>query len=232
MSHMSCFLEMLVWPKSRETGCRRIIPLSMRGVIDRRRLRSIWVQSRLSQHLWGTALGNETYNIGHTTNTAQTGILDWPVKAFSHGSGSHYPVVTLRLKMCFTLGIQFRFQALVWLSLNLTHCPIACLCQKQPRQWQNCSAKWHSDSQTLFEWGILHIILNAVKSSFKGIWWKELFFLQQEPGVWPKENVPREQAYIYPIYPTSESSAFPQDVTLQIACLAEASLGFYANKES
>ncbi len=51
MSQLSCFLEMLVQLRSRETGCRRIIPLSMRGVMEVQRFRSISVQSLLSQHL-------------------------------------------------------------------------------------------------------------------------------------------------------------------------------------
>lgn len=53
MSHISCFLEMLVWPRLRETGWRRMIPLSMGGVMERWRLRSICVHSLLSQHLDG-----------------------------------------------------------------------------------------------------------------------------------------------------------------------------------
>lgn len=51
MSQLNCFLEMLVQLRSRETGCRRIIPLSMRGVMEVQRLRLIVVQSLLSQHL-------------------------------------------------------------------------------------------------------------------------------------------------------------------------------------
>lgn len=42
---------MLVQLRSRLAGCRRMIPLSMEGVIDFRWLRSMCVQSRLSQHL-------------------------------------------------------------------------------------------------------------------------------------------------------------------------------------
>lgn len=51
MSQLNCFLEMLVQLRSRETGCRRIIPLSMSGVMEVQRFRSIFVQSLLSQHL-------------------------------------------------------------------------------------------------------------------------------------------------------------------------------------
>lgn len=51
MSHISCFLEMLVQPRLSETGWRRTTPLSMGGVTERWRLRSIRVHSRLSQHL-------------------------------------------------------------------------------------------------------------------------------------------------------------------------------------
>lgn len=51
MSQLNCFLEMLVQLRSRETGCRRIIPLSMRGVMEVQRLRLMVVQSLLSQHL-------------------------------------------------------------------------------------------------------------------------------------------------------------------------------------
>lgn len=42
---------MLVQLRSSETGCRRIIPLSMSGVMEVQRFRSIFVQSLLSQHL-------------------------------------------------------------------------------------------------------------------------------------------------------------------------------------
>lgn len=51
MSHISCFLEMLVQPRLRETGCRLMMPLSIGGVMERWRLRSICVHSLLSQHL-------------------------------------------------------------------------------------------------------------------------------------------------------------------------------------
>lgn len=51
MSQLSCFLEMLVQLRSRLSGWRRIIPLSISGVTEVQRLRSMVVQSRLSQHL-------------------------------------------------------------------------------------------------------------------------------------------------------------------------------------
>lgn len=51
ISQLSCFLEMLVQLRSKETGCRRIIPLSMSGVMEVQRFRSIFVHSLLSQHL-------------------------------------------------------------------------------------------------------------------------------------------------------------------------------------
>lgn len=51
ISQLNCFLEMLVQLRSRDTGCRRMIPLSMSGVMEVQRLRSIFVQSLLSQHL-------------------------------------------------------------------------------------------------------------------------------------------------------------------------------------
>lgn len=59
MSHISCFLEMLVQPRLRETGWRRTTPLSMGGVTERWRLRSIQVHSRLSQHL-GVGVGGDS----------------------------------------------------------------------------------------------------------------------------------------------------------------------------
>lgn len=51
MSQLSCFLEMLVQLRSRETGCRRMMPLSIRGVMDLQWFRSMRVHNRLSQHL-------------------------------------------------------------------------------------------------------------------------------------------------------------------------------------
>lgn len=51
MSQLSCFLEMLVQLRSRATGCLRMMPLSMRGVMDLHRLRLMCFQSLLSQHL-------------------------------------------------------------------------------------------------------------------------------------------------------------------------------------
>lgn len=53
MSQLSCFLEMLVQLRSRETGCRRMMPLSIRGVMDLQWFRSMRVHNRLSQHLEG-----------------------------------------------------------------------------------------------------------------------------------------------------------------------------------
>lgn len=51
MSQLSCFLEILVQLRSRETGCRRMMPLSIRGVMDLQWFRSMRVHNRLSQHL-------------------------------------------------------------------------------------------------------------------------------------------------------------------------------------
>lgn len=51
MSQLSCFLEMLVQLRSRATGCLRMMPLSMRGVMDLQRFRLMCFQSLLSQHL-------------------------------------------------------------------------------------------------------------------------------------------------------------------------------------
>lgn len=51
MSQLSCFLDMLVQLRSKQTGCRRMIPLSMSGVMEVQRFRSIRVHSLLSQHL-------------------------------------------------------------------------------------------------------------------------------------------------------------------------------------
>lgn len=51
MSQLSCFLEMLVQLRSRATGCLRMIPLSIRGVMDLQRFRLMCFQSLLSQHL-------------------------------------------------------------------------------------------------------------------------------------------------------------------------------------
>lgn len=51
MSQLSCFLEMLVQLRSRETGCRRMMPLNMSGVMDLQWFRSMRVHNRLSQHL-------------------------------------------------------------------------------------------------------------------------------------------------------------------------------------
>lgn len=52
MSQLSCFLEMLVQLRSRAAGCLRMMPLSMRGVMDLQRFRLMSFQSLLSQHLW------------------------------------------------------------------------------------------------------------------------------------------------------------------------------------
>lgn len=58
MSQLSCFLEMLVQLRSRETGCRRMMPLSISGVMDLQWFRSMRVHNRLSQHLQaGPAVG-------------------------------------------------------------------------------------------------------------------------------------------------------------------------------
>lgn len=51
ISQLNCFFEMLVQLRSRESGWRRIIPLSISGVTEVQRLRSMVVQSLLSQHL-------------------------------------------------------------------------------------------------------------------------------------------------------------------------------------
>lgn len=51
MSQLSCFLEILVQLRSRETGWRRMMPLSIRGVMDLQWFRSMRVHNRLSQHL-------------------------------------------------------------------------------------------------------------------------------------------------------------------------------------
>lgn len=51
-SHVSCFLEMLVQLRSRLTGCLLMIPLRAWGTIALHLLKSIFVQSLLSQHLW------------------------------------------------------------------------------------------------------------------------------------------------------------------------------------
>ena len=51
MSQLSCFLEILVQLRSRETGCRRMMPLSIRGVMDLQWFKSMRVHNRLSQHL-------------------------------------------------------------------------------------------------------------------------------------------------------------------------------------
>lgn len=51
MSQLSCFLEILVQLRSRETGCRRMMPLSIKGVMDLQWFRSMQVHNRLSQHL-------------------------------------------------------------------------------------------------------------------------------------------------------------------------------------
>lgn len=51
MSQLSCFLEILVQLRSRETGCRRMMPLSIKGVMDLQWFRSMRVHNRLSQHL-------------------------------------------------------------------------------------------------------------------------------------------------------------------------------------
>lgn len=51
MSQLSCFLEMLVQLRSRAAGCLRMMPLSMRGVMDLQRFRFTCFQSLLSQHL-------------------------------------------------------------------------------------------------------------------------------------------------------------------------------------
>lgn len=50
-SHVSCFLEMLVQLRSRLTGCRLMMPLRAWGTMALHLLKSIFVQSRLSQHL-------------------------------------------------------------------------------------------------------------------------------------------------------------------------------------
>lgn len=57
MSQLSCFLEMLVQLRSRAAGCLRMIPLSMRGVMDLQRFRLMCFQSLLSQHLMRQAAG-------------------------------------------------------------------------------------------------------------------------------------------------------------------------------
>lgn len=51
-SHVSCFLEMLVQLRSRLTGCLLMMPLRAWGTIALHLLKSIFVQSLLSQHLW------------------------------------------------------------------------------------------------------------------------------------------------------------------------------------
>ena len=51
ISQLSCFLEILVQLRSRETGCRRMMPLSIRGVMDLQWFKSMRVHNRLSQHL-------------------------------------------------------------------------------------------------------------------------------------------------------------------------------------
>lgn len=50
-SHVSCFLEMLVQLRSRLTGCLLMMPLSAWGTMALHLLKSIFVQSLLSQHL-------------------------------------------------------------------------------------------------------------------------------------------------------------------------------------
>lgn len=64
MSQLSCFLEMLVQLRSRETGCRRMIPLSIRGVMDLQRFRSMRVHNRLSQHLAKQEMSSEPSHLG------------------------------------------------------------------------------------------------------------------------------------------------------------------------
>lgn len=51
MSQLSCFLEMFVQLRSRATGCLRMMPLSMSGVMDLQRFRLMCFQRVLSQHL-------------------------------------------------------------------------------------------------------------------------------------------------------------------------------------
>lgn len=60
MSQLSCFLEILVQLRSRETGCRRMMPLSIRGVMDLQWFRSMRVHNRLSQHLRAEPSGGGT----------------------------------------------------------------------------------------------------------------------------------------------------------------------------
>lgn len=64
MSQLSCFLEMLVQLRSRETGCRRMIPLNIRGVMDLQRFRSMRVHNRLSQHLARQETSSEPPHLG------------------------------------------------------------------------------------------------------------------------------------------------------------------------
>lgn len=74
---MSCFLEMLVQLRSRLAGCRRMMPLSMDGVMDVRRLRSMRVHSRLSQHLG--AGGEGTLNLTGAAIRGNTVTLSTPI---------------------------------------------------------------------------------------------------------------------------------------------------------
>lgn len=64
MSQLSCFLEILVQLRSRETGCRRMMPLSIRGVIDLQWFRSMRVHNRLSQHLGTGRVGTHCQRWG------------------------------------------------------------------------------------------------------------------------------------------------------------------------
>lgn len=63
MSQLSCFLEILVQLRSRETGCRRMMPLSIRGVMDLQWFKSIRVHNRLSQHLMARPAQGESSEI-------------------------------------------------------------------------------------------------------------------------------------------------------------------------
>jgi len=65
MSQLSCFLEMLVQLRSRATGCLRMIPLNMRGVMDLQRFRLMCFQSLLSQHLVRERADTFTGPLGH-----------------------------------------------------------------------------------------------------------------------------------------------------------------------
>lgn len=77
ISQLNCFFEMLVQLRSRERGWRRMIPLSISGVTEVQRLRSIVVQSLLSQHLQAK---RKTFTLKHHRREKTTqGKRTWPI---------------------------------------------------------------------------------------------------------------------------------------------------------